>query len=190
MARTRTSKSVKKEDDVSGVAGWLFTDLLLGLSFVFLAIAAPFVITSELQADENLAGAVVPCEPQDMTYYKTPYRRAYKDLSEALNIKEDIKLFALKEGIKDEEVAVALIQGPYESGERASDGQRRAYDFYKRLVEVDSENFPPVPGFAQKDTKESRVRFIGAPVGQGDPPVPRNGAFVELFFIYDPSTCD
>ena len=190
MARSRSSKPDAREEEVSGLAGWLFTDLLLGLSFVFLAITSPFVIGSIVQADGVVAEDVIPCEPQAMTYYPTPYVSPYSDVSKASNIKEDIAGFAQDNGLKDEKVAVALIQGPYVSGERASDGQRRAFEFYQELVKADPENFQAVQGFSQKDTKLSNVRFLGAPVGQGDPPIPRKGAVVELFFIYDPSKCD
>jgi hypothetical protein len=192
MARSRGSRNATKEEDVSGLAGWLFTDLLLGLSFVFLAIASPFVIGQIAQADADTAEPAAPCVELEMTYFPKPLRIAYSNRDRALSIVQDIERFASEQEppLRKVRVAVALIQGPYQPGERASDGQEAAFEFYKKLVEVNPENFPDVPGFAQKDTKESNVRFIGAPVGQGDPPVPPQGAFVELFFLYDPSTCD
>lgn len=190
MGRYRPRATNKSGEEVGGLAGWLFTDLLLGLVFIFLAISTPFAVGALAPDDAEGAPVTVPCEPRERTYFRKSFKKSYSDISQAGKVFEDIEEFANDNNFPPDkyEVAVALIQGAYLPGERTSAGQERAFKFYGELTS-DPKNFPKVPGFTQLETRNEKVRFLGAPAGSGDASVPLRGAVVELFFIYDPSNC-
>jgi hypothetical protein len=191
MSRYRPKTSEQSGEEVGGLAGWLFTDLLLGLVFVFLAISTPFAISALATTDADSTSTTIPCKPQDKTYYSKSFREPYTDISQAQQVFDDINEFAKREQFPSDkyEVAVALIQGAYLQGERTSAGQERAFNFYVKLSELDQSNFPKLSGYTQRDTRNTKIRFLGAPAGLGESSVPLRGAVVELFFIYDASNC-
>lgn len=191
MGRYRPRATNKGGEEVGGLAGWLFTDLLLGLVFIFLAISTPFAVGALSIDDTGGSPVTVPCEPRERTYYETSFRKTYVEISQATSITDDMRVFASMQNppLEKYEVAVAIIQGAYLSGEPPRAGQARAFEFYQRMTEKDPVNFPVVSGFTQRDTRDEKVRFGGAPAGSGEASVPIRGAVVELFFVYDPSNC-
>jgi len=168
-----TRKKRQNEDDVVGLAGWLFTDLLLGLMIVFLA-------TASFQVFGSGNTGSVPCVTEK-TYYSTPLRFIYENASDAeKNISQDIKKFAMDSKLGDPKVAVGLIWGNYSTAETAQAGVLRARDFYiDGLQQADSINFPDLPGFTSELSEN--MRFLGESSSRRS----INSVRIELYFIYD-----
>ena len=172
------------EDDVVGLAGWLFTDLLLGLVIVFLATAS-FQVFGKTGVDT--------CAEFEKTYYPVPLLARYTNEDEAINqIKDKMDAFASKNfgsgsNPREYQVAVALVYGYYEPGiQQAGDGQRFAFDFYMNsLRKAQPDLFPPVDGPSLNETEDTNVRFYGAPPDNEGKRVPVKGFYIEIFFIYD-----
>ena len=100
-------KRAQNDDDVVGQAGWLFTDLLLGLVIVFLA-------TASFQVFGNTGEA--RCTEYEKTYFSTPLLLEYQNASAAsANIAKDINEFAQSSELNDPVVAVGLYWGNYSS---------------------------------------------------------------------------
>ena len=172
MSYLRRSKN-RRSEDVVGLAGWLFTDLLLGLALIFLA-------TASFQVFGNKVGA--PCTTDyEKTYYSTPLLKEYKNASDAeINISQDIEKFATESDLEKPEVAVGLIWGNYSTAETAQAGVTRARDFYRDgLKQGDSVNFPELPGYTSDLSKN--MRFLGESSSRRS----INSVRVELYFIYD-----
>lgn len=186
MPRYRQTRTSEQSEDVGGLAGWLFTDLLLGLSFIFLASAviylAPVVIAEDAESDGAVGGAI-PCVPQDKTFFDGVFDKRYSSKNAAAQIGEDLKRFADSNNLRDFQVAVAIIQGHYDTsaGELPRIGGERAAGFYEVFSNADSRNFP--------SRRSGRFKLIGGPVGSSASSVPRNGVRIEAYFLYDPSTC-
>jgi hypothetical protein len=180
------AKYSQDEDDVVGLAGWLFTDLLLGLVIVFLA-------TASFQVFGNTGE--VTCSEYEKTYFPVPLLARYTDETEAGNqIKNKMDAFARKNfgeenNLGNYKVAVALVYGYYEPGnQQAGDGQRFAFRFYMNsLRKTQPDYFPNVKGPSLNETEDTNVRFYGAPPDNEGKRVPNRGVYIELFFIYD--TC-
>jgi hypothetical protein len=175
MSYLRRSKN-RRSEDVVGLAGWLFTDLLLGVSLVFLATASFQVAGTNGQGD---------CDLAERTYFPTPLRLPYTDEKVAQRtIRKQMDDFSVANGLKKYEVAVALVYGYYKPGDDAGDGQRFARDFYnKSLNKADPIEFPKTAGPSLNETQDTNVRFYGGPAGDF---IPINGVYVELFFVYNP----
>lgn len=161
------------EDDVVGLAGWLFTDLLLGLVIVFLA-------TASFQVLGNNNTGTAPCVTEK-TYYSTPMPGVYENATDtAVKILNDVEKFAQNAGLSDPKVAVGLIWGNYSSAETAQQGQIRAWDFYKKVLRKSSaENFPELQGYTS-DLSEN-MRFLGESSRRRS----INSVRIELYLIYD-----
>jgi hypothetical protein len=170
------AKYSQDEDDVVGLAGWLFTDLLLGLVIVFLA-------TASFQVFGSGNTGSVPCVTEK-TYYSTPLRLEYQNASDAEeNISQDIKKFATVSKLGGPKVAVGLIWGNYSTTETAQAGVLRAWDFYiDGLQQADSINFPDLPGYKSEISKN--MRFLGESSNRRS----INSVRIELYFIYDQCT--
>lgn len=171
MSYLRRNKS-RRSEDVVGLAGWLFTDLLLGLALIFLA-------TASFQVFGNKDGAL--CIDYEKTYYSTPLLKEYQNASDASqNIANDLDSFAKDANLIEPLVAVGLYWGNYSTAETPQQGQIRAWDFYnKGLRLVDSENFPELPGY--KSDLSKNMRFLGESSSRRS----LNSVRVELYFIYD-----
>ncbi|MCX6131815.1 MAG: hypothetical protein NTX25_22495 [Proteobacteria bacterium] len=171
-------KSRGSEDDVVGLAGWLFTDLMLGLVIIFLA-------TASFQVFGNTGNDT--CVEYEKTYFPTPLREKFTErTAAAAEIKNKMDAFGKKNELENYQVAVSLIYGSYDKGsETAGDGQRFAHSFYMdSLQRAEPDFFPSVLGAGLNDTEDFNVRFFGSPP---DERVPSQGIYVELYFIYD--TC-
>lgn len=171
MSYLRIGKS-RRGEDVVGLAGWLFTDLLLGLALIFLA-------TASFQVFGNKDGD--PCIDYEKTYYSTPLLKEYQNASDASqNIANDLDSFATNANLEKPQVAVGLYWGNYSSSETPQQGQVRAWDFYnKGLNQIDPMNFPELPGY--KSDLSKNMRFLGESSSRRS----INSVRVELYFIYD-----
>jgi|688.fasta_scaffold178985_1 hypothetical protein len=172
MSYLRRSKN-RRSEDVVGLAGWLFTDLLLGLALIFLATAS-FQVFGDKDGD--------PCTTDyEKNYYATPLLKEYKNASDAFqNIAKDIKFFATDSKLKEPEVAVGLYWGNYSASETAQQGQIRAWNFYNEgLRPADSANFTELPGYKSEVSKN--MRFLGESSSRRS----INSVRIELYFIYD-----
>jgi len=169
----------RRGEDVVGLAGWLFTDLLLGISLIFLA-------TTSFQVTGTKGEAA--CTRYEKTYFPTPLVERYTDRQlAAKKIRIQMDEFSTRNDLRDYQVAVALVYGFYEPGQQqAGDGQRFAFSFYNDSLHLaDPDNFPMTKGPSLNDTQDTNVRFYGAPPDNENKRVPRNGVYIELFFIYD-----
>jgi hypothetical protein len=168
-------KYVQSEDDVVGQAGWLFTDLLLGLVIIFLATASFQVFGDTGEAK---------CSEYEKTYFSTPLLTEYQNAQDAkLNLPKDLEKFALDFELKDPEVAVGLYWGNYSPSETPQEGQIRAWNLYNDGLRLaDPSNFPELPGY--KSDVSKNMRFLGESSSRRS----INSVRVDLYFIYDKCT--
>jgi len=122
----RARHSTEELEDVSGQAGWMYTDLLLGLMVIFLA-----TITFVPQNRAYLDSDVVQVYARE---YPTKLATSYSgfDLDQ---IKLDLKSFTDNQGITGNVIITrAQIVGSYNANtETMQDGINRAMDFQKRI---------------------------------------------------------
>jgi len=123
------------EEDLTGQAGWMYTDLMLALMVIFLATIS-FVpqFTSNSTAD--------PDNP-DYSYSKI-FDESMNTLYESFNlaqIKSDIARFKLNKGMPaDADIVYAQYVGGYSSGsENPSAAIARALAFSQKLDSADPE---------------------------------------------------
>ncbi len=171
-------------EDASGLAGWLFTDLLLGLVMIFLTAVA---FTAFKSKDEILVPGEVKleCKEYVAAFISEPLSLSFEAKSDAVNIGAQIQEYVnaeqiingVQQKLKDAKVAVGIIWGYYDSGTSSFEGVKRAKDFYSEFIESDPVNFTDFDA----DKKVENMRFIGS-AGEN---APINGVKAELFFVYN-----
>lgn len=175
MAKRYQAKR-RATEDTSGLAGWLFTDLLLGLVMIFLSAVA---FTAFKSKDEVASAETFEvCTEYFAAYDEEPLILDFKSEEEASLVNQKIDEH-IAENYKFEskpEVAVGLIYGYY-GGSNDNEGNNRAKSFYSKFVESDPENFPP---FDEK-REVKNMRFFGSK-GRF---APVNGVQAQLFFVYN-----
>ena len=179
-------------EDATGLAGWLFTDLLLGLVMIFLSAVAftelkpkdeiPLVVNGEVELE---------CKEYVAGFYKDPLQLRFATPDDAKKIKEIIEVWTAKtlvipevtikgklQTLSDAEakVAVGIIYGWYQRGTGSTEGSSKALTFYSEFNKNDPDNFPTAV-----DRKVKNMRFLGTLGDFADP----NGVGVELFFVYN-----
>ena len=180
MAKRYQAKR-RATEDASGLAGWLFTDLLLGLVMIFLSAVAftAFKSKDEVASDEVASVETFEvCTEYFAAYDEEPLILDFKSEKEASLIDEKIKEHIAK-NYKFEskpEVAVGLIYGYY-GGSIVYEGNNRAKSFYLKFVESDPENFTP---FDEK-REVKNMKFFGSK-GRF---APVNGVQAQLFFVFN-----
>jgi len=172
----------RPSEDATGLAGWLFTDLLLGLVMIFISAVA-FVAYKTVEVGPAGYPAESICTEYAGTFLKEPLFKQYSK-GEGSGIREDIEKHIAKtkqtlKTFKNPRVAVGIIYGWYAEGGEPSSGVNAAMTFYNRFRESDPANFPAF----DKDRKVPNRLFIGS---KGEF-APKDGAGVKLFFVYD--TC-
>ena len=176
----RIKRKHRETDDVPGLAGWLFTDLLLGISLIFLATTA-FVITKPSTPVEGTATqatqVTLPCV-DTAAFLKDPLVLQYKK-GGGDSVGNDIKSFIKDQppDKRDLRVAVALIYGDFASEDSSIKGVQVAKEFYPRFNRSDPDNFP----LTAFEESRGNVRFFGT-LGRA---VNQNGVYMELFFVYN-----
>lgn len=172
-------------EDASGLAGWLFTDLLLGLVMIFLSAVA---FTADKSKDDETLLSVEKyevCTEYFAAFIPEPLSLEFKIKDDAVNIGPQIqeyinteqKIKGVKQKLKDAKVAVGIIYGSYEQGNKSDQGVLRARDFYGEFNKSDPKNFPKFGD----GRKVQNMRFLGS---KGDK-TPRNGVLAELYFVYN-----
>ena len=176
MAKRYLARS-RAPEDVTGLAGWLFTDLLLGLVMVFISAVA-FVAYKNADDESTIAKNFAE---RTSAFVEVPFSKTFEkgegsDINKLIEkyIEDHKKIF---ETFEKPKVAVGIIYGSYLEGGSANDGVKTAKSFYDRFRESDPDNFPAF----SKDRKVPNMRFIGS-AGEY---APKDGAGVELFFVYD-----
>ena len=180
MAKRYLAKR-RKTEDASGLAGWLFTDLLLGLVMIFLSAVAFTAFKPKATLVEG--EVALECKEYVAAFVPEPLSLTYTSTADALNIGSQIQTYVdteqeingVRQKLKDARVAVGIIYGYY-SGTNSFEGSNRAKDYYKEFVKSDSNNFSPL----DDEEKVKNMRFIGS-AGENAPP---NGVRAELFFVY------
>ena len=123
-------------EDVTGIAGWMYTDLLLALMIVFLATIS-FVpqLTGSGQGDGDSLFSV-------SEVYDTPLTIAYAEPT-AAELEQDIEAFAKKQGIIGSAIPIAVrIIGSYDAVEEsATDALKRAESARQAIVLENPELF-------------------------------------------------
>lgn len=169
-------------DDTSALAGWLFTDLLLGLVMIFLSAVAFTAFKSKDSASEPLG---VECKEYVAGFIAKPLSITFLDIKDAIGIGAQIKTFVqseqdvngVKQTLKDAKVAVGIIYGFFDVESSSFAGVKRAKQYYSEFIKSDPINFPSLGG----DGKVENMRFIGSAGAEA----PRDGVRAELFFVYD-----
>jgi len=178
MAKRYRAKR-RETADASGLAGWLFTDLLLGLVMIFLSAVAftAFKSKDEGGSAELFTEKFEVCTEYFPAYDEEPLILDFKNEEEALSINEKIKEHVTKNYKFDSrpKVAVGLIYGFY-GGRDENEGNNRAKSFYLKFLESDPENFSPFD--SKREVKN--MRFFGSK-GRF---APVNGVQAQLFFVY------
>jgi hypothetical protein len=122
-------------DESSGLAGWLFADLILGLSVIFLALTAVRTTGTGASNVECQFGKELVRE-----HYPTPLV-ANLQAGSYDRVVDVIAKFAKDNGLKNETVAAGVISGWYESQSR--DGRTLAQGVYRDVFSrLDGKNFP------------------------------------------------
>ena len=175
MAKRYQAKR-RATEDASGLAGWLFTDLLLGLVMIFLSAGA----FTAFKSKDEVAGAetIEICTEYFAAYDEEPLILDFRNEKEALFVDEKIKEHTTK-NYKFEskpKVAVGLLYGYY-GGSNENEGNNRAKSFYLKFIDSDPENFPPF----DKKREVKNMRFFGSK-GRF---APVNGVQAQLFFVYN-----
>ena len=176
LAKRRTS------EDATGLAGWLFTDLLLGLVMIFISAVA-FVAYSPREIGPD--GTILKCTDYVAAFIQKPLVIQYKegegsDIGTKVNtyINTEQTINGIKQKLTNAKVAVGIVWGWYAPGTSANGGVTNAKSFYSRFTLSDPINFPPL----DKNGKVENMRFIGTAGEYADF---TKGAGVELFFVYD-----
>ena len=176
LAKRRTS------EDATGLAGWLFTDLLLGLVMIFISAVA-FVAYSPRAIGPD--GTPLECTDYVAAFIQKPLVIQYKegegsDIGNKVNtyINTEQTINGIKQKLTNAKVAVGIVWGWYAPGTSAYGGVTNAKIFYNRFTISDPINFPPL----DKNGKVENMRFIGTAGEYADF---TKGAGVELFFVYD-----
>jgi hypothetical protein len=121
-------------EDVTGLTGWMYTDLFVGLMVIFLATIT-FIPAGKIFVDKNAV----------QTYsqiYPTPLAMRYQGFS-APKILKDINDFTMKQGITNgASVAQLRIVGAYNPNTETQDvAYQRALEFSRKLSSINSEWF-------------------------------------------------
>jgi len=137
--RTKNSKFDDAED-LTGLAGWMYTDLLLALMVIFLATIS-FVpqIYGTITSGSNLVDSQAPAYRYSQ-YYKTPLVKVYNSFDINL-IKQDIVNFLVSEKLPVSSFVGSIqIVGGYDPlTEDATVGVNRALKFSTDLDQVDTQ---------------------------------------------------
>lgn len=123
-----------EEDDLSGVSGWMYADLLIGLMVIFLATIT-FVPTSSVFAEK---GSLATGKSYFYTYSRVVQDKPLSILVEngqLPNLVDLFKNFKSENGIApDATVAYVQIVGSYKSNlETQQDGVSRALSLSQKL---------------------------------------------------------
>lgn len=135
---TRLRKDSQAPEDLSGLAGWMYSDLILGLMVVFLA-----TISFVPQFYGTLVSASQQPSSNAPTYQYSKYYDevmiAVYDSADPKKIKEDIELFLIKYQLPTKSVVVsAQIVGAYNPEfEQASEAIKRALEFNRAVDKID-----------------------------------------------------
>jgi len=194
MAKRYRAKR-RETANASGLAGWLFTDLLLGLVMIFLSAVAFTAFKSkddDPDTDPPPPGPTIyVCKEYVAGFYDDPLQLKFDTPDDAAKIKELIEAWTAKTYVIPEiiingkkqtlsdaqaKVAVGIIYGWYQRGKKSTEGSSRALTFYSKFNESDPDNFP-----AAENRKVKNMRFLGTLGDFADP----NGVGVELFFVHN-----
>jgi hypothetical protein len=160
--------------DTSGLSGWLYTDLLLGLTVVFLGTVS-FIIPSQAEPIEEENGVpattttTIPTKVETIFY--TNSKVGVYDVFDVSKLETDIADFISSERLTgNPKVALAFVKGRYQSGEAEGIGSQRASTAYDRLK-------AELPSIFTEDV-------LFRPIGNRN--LTSNSQFgVELFFTYE-----
>ena len=127
-----------EEEDLTGQAGWMYTDLMLALMVVFLA-------TISFVPQFMGSGSASITDPSDPSYsYSKVFDESMNALYESFSltqIKSDIARFKSSQGLpQDADIVFAQYVGGYSSGsETPSAAIARALAFSQKLDSADKE---------------------------------------------------
>ena len=134
------------EDESSGLAGWLFADLILGLSVIFLALTAVRTTGTGFSDVDCQFGKELVREHHPVPLVASLQKGNYTQ------VVAQIEEFAGNQGLERPRVVAGVISGWYESQSR--DGRTLAQGVYRDIFSrVDKDNFP--------DPATQNFKFIG-----------------------------
>ncbi len=132
MIRTRYSQD--EEEDVSFLAGWMYADLFLATTVIFLATVT-FIPEYIGRLDQTATNSAYNYQE----IYKKPMVIAYEGF-DSNQIQQDVTAFLRAERLSpDSEIIYVQIAGPYDSKtESAADAITRAQNFSRKLDLVET----------------------------------------------------
>jgi hypothetical protein len=132
MIRTRYSED--EEEDVSFLAGWMYADLFLATTVIFLATVT-FIPEYIGRLDQTATNSAYNYQE----IYKKPMVVAYEGF-DSTKIQQDVNAFLRAEKLSpDSEIIYIQIVGPYDSkAESAADAITRAQNFSRKLDLVET----------------------------------------------------
>jgi len=153
-------------EDASGLAGWIFADLILGLMVVFLATISFIPVIENFQGPATTPGFETTNVAK---LYPEPFQRIYPNPTVA-QIDEDLADFIEKNSLPENATVSFLeISGAYDpSGQDSSAGVLKAANFHELLL-TQSDFF----------NQGISVKFVGWPSGDS------NEIRIKLYLIYD-----
>lgn len=131
----RRRPTIREDEDVTGLAGWMYSDLLLGLMVVFLATISfiPGSMTGKRTLDQQVAYAYARVHPVDFTgTYTNPTPDA---------VLADIAAWKAEQGLAPTAyVTKAQFVGNYDPATEANtDGVNRALAFSSAIDTADGD---------------------------------------------------
>ena len=126
-------ESSEATEDLTGLAGWVYTDLMLALMVIFLATISfvpQFVNSSKQKASENYSYSKVLSESLNVIYENFNIGQ----------IKSDITRFKVSNGIpQDADIVYSQFVGGYSSSESSATAIARALKFSQQLDSADKQ---------------------------------------------------
>lgn len=126
-------ESSEETEDLTGLAGWVYTDLMLALMVVFLATISfvpQFVNSSTKEANQNYSYSKVLSETLNVIYENFNLGQ----------IKTDISRFKVSNGIpQDADIVYSQFVGGYSSSESSAKAIARALKFSQQLDSADKQ---------------------------------------------------
>ncbi|MFZ9360842.1 MAG: hypothetical protein ACO249_05890 [Candidatus Nanopelagicales bacterium] len=132
------TRNFSEAEDLTGLAGWLYTDLLLALMVIFLATIS-FVpqIYGTITSSSNLVNDNKPAYSYSQ-YYKNPLVKVYNNFDIDL-IKKDIANFLVTEGLPTTSFigSIQIVGGYDQNNEDSTQAIDKAVNFSNQIDKAD-----------------------------------------------------
>lgn len=153
-------------EDTSGLAGWIFADLILGLMVVFLATISFIPVIEDFQGPASTAGLQTTALAR---LYPEPFQKTYPNPTSEV-VERDLTEFISQNSLPENAIiSFVELSGAYDPvSQDSSSGVLKAVAFHEVLISNST--------FFNKGIS---VKFVGWPSGDS------NEIRIKLYLIYD-----